>query len=110
MQRSYSYQSVQGARSNPAGRCNGIKLFFLNTKMTRMLFMVYQQCLKRVAWIEKLSITRPIKLEIVITRAAPAFHKLFMVMGCVLAYCSLRNEMGRNEMEMEICSLRDGNL
>ena len=24
-----------------------------------------------------------IKLEIVITRAAPAFHKLFMVMGCV---------------------------
>ena len=23
------------------------------------------------------------KLEIVITRAAPAFHKLFMVMGCV---------------------------
>ena len=27
-----------------------------------------------------------------------------------LAYCSLRNEMGRNEMEMEICSLRNGNL
>ena len=26
------------------------------------------------------------------------------------AYCSLRNEMGRNEMEMEICSLRNGNL
>ena len=25
------------------------------------------------------------KLEIVITRAAPAFHKLFMVMGCVFA-------------------------
>ena len=24
------------------------------------------------------------KLEIVITRAAPDFHKLFMVMGCVL--------------------------
>ena len=24
-----------------------------------------------------------IKLEIVITRAAPAFYKLFMVMGCV---------------------------
>ena len=24
-----------------------------------------------------------LKLEIVITRAAPAFHKLFMVMGCV---------------------------
>ena len=24
-----------------------------------------------------------IRLEIVITRAAPAFHKLFMVMGCV---------------------------
>ena len=24
-----------------------------------------------------------IKLEIVITRAAPAFHKLFVVMGCV---------------------------
>ena len=24
-----------------------------------------------------------VKLEIVITRAAPAFHKLFMVMGCV---------------------------
>ena len=24
-----------------------------------------------------------ILLEIVITRAAPAFHKLFMVMGCV---------------------------
>ena len=24
-----------------------------------------------------------ISLEIVITRAAPAFHKLFMVMGCV---------------------------
>ena len=23
------------------------------------------------------------KLEIVITRAAPAFHRLFMVMGCV---------------------------
>ena len=23
------------------------------------------------------------KLEIVITRAAPAFHKMFMVMGCV---------------------------
>ena len=23
------------------------------------------------------------KLEIVITRAPPAFHKLFMVMGCV---------------------------
>ena len=53
-----------------------------------------------------------------------------MVMGCVfdintvhktvekLAYCSLRNEMGRNEMErnemgrneMEICSLRNENL
>ena len=28
----------------------------------------------------------------------------------ILAYCSLRNEMGRNEMEMEICSLRNGNL
>ena len=27
-----------------------------------------------------------------------------------LAYCGLRNEMGRNEMEMEICSLRNGNL
>ena len=29
------------------------------------------------------------------------------------AYCSLRNEMGRKEMErneMEICSLRNGNL
>ena len=25
----------------------------------------------------------PLKLEIVITRAAPAFHKLFMGMGCV---------------------------
>ena len=24
-----------------------------------------------------------VKLEIVITRAAPAFHNLFMVMGCV---------------------------
>ena len=24
-----------------------------------------------------------LKLEIVITRAAPAFHKMFMVMGCV---------------------------
>ena len=24
-----------------------------------------------------------LKLEIVITRAAPAFHNLFMVMGCV---------------------------
>ena len=24
-----------------------------------------------------------LKLEIVITRAAPTFHKLFMVMGCV---------------------------
>ena len=24
-----------------------------------------------------------LQLEIVITRAAPAFHKLFMVMGCV---------------------------
>ena len=24
-----------------------------------------------------------VKLEIVITRAAPAFHKMFMVMGCV---------------------------
>ena len=23
------------------------------------------------------------------------------------AYCSLRNEMGRNEMEMKICSLRN---
>ena len=29
---------------------------------------------------------------------------------CKRAYCSLRNEMGRNEMEMEICSLRNGNL
>ena len=26
------------------------------------------------------------------------------------AYCSLQNEMGRNEMEMGICSLRNGNL
>ena len=31
-------------------------------------------------------------------------------MSTCTAYCSLRNEMGRNEMEMEICSLRNGNL
>ena len=31
-----------------------------------------------------------------------------MPMGCSRAYCSLRNEMKRNEME--ICSLRNGNL
>ena len=32
-------------------------------------------------WGDKVNLT--IKLEIVITRAAPAFYKLFMVMGCV---------------------------
>ena len=31
-------------------------------------------------------------------------------MHVFMAYCSLRKEMGRNEMEMEICSLRNGNL
>ena len=29
-------------------------------------------------------------LEIVITRAAPAFHKLFMVMGCVFDINAVR--------------------
>ena len=35
---------------------------------------------RQVAYLSALSC---IKLEIVITRAAPAFHTLFMVMGCV---------------------------
>ena len=56
------------------------------------------------------------------------YYKLVgVIFGCmyiwagfnkIMAYCSLRNEMGRNEMErnemgrneMEICSLRNGNL
>ena len=43
---------------------------------------------ENVNWASKhasLSLDRKtiIKLEIVITRAAPAFHKLFIVMGCV---------------------------
>ena len=31
----------------------------------------------------KVCFIKRLKLEIVITRAAPDFHKLFMVMGCV---------------------------
>ena len=47
-------------------------------------YNIYLICINQnlYNWATKSAIL--IKLEIVITRAAPAFHKLFMVMGCVL--------------------------
>ena len=53
-----------------------------------------------------------------VTHSAAPRVPLFCSYHILTAYCSLRNEMGRNEMErnemgrneMEICSLRNGNL
>ena len=51
------------------------------------------------------------KLKSILRKYIPKSSRLYgLVTDYKLAYCSLRNEMGRNEMEMEICSLRNGNL
>ena len=43
-----------------------------------------------------------LELEIVITRAAPAFHKLFMVLGCVYDINTVHKKVNRPGLEIGI--------
>ena len=43
-----------------------------------------------------------LELEIVITRAAPAFHKLFMVLGCVYDINTVHKTVNRPGLEIGI--------
>ena len=43
------------------------------------------------------------KLEIVITRAAPAFHKMFMVMGCVFDINTVHNTVEKLTAAIHSC-------